>query len=316
MLADVSDLRQAIETMGKVFTPEEVMFGQIPQEGDHLRAAEFVMDYLFRAPVSGIEGGLIYGSVADGRSNVRSDIDFLVLYDPEHTACLDSVAGAIKSAEGNFLVPFELTALSAEDVEQGFHTVDPLFLRHLLRAEQSGKFCYGEPATALDATVATHNASREHILHTIRAYCAQKTAKLAKGVANERYVDAHLLQRALEVPKNLGRKVLMLTRPDTSVLTGNEITESFAHILRLLQPDEGTFESGVGWSLGRVAQFDHDYTQLLRLTIDEPAEMIDAYTAWLEQHKHTIARLALDICQETSYALDTHHEAIISAPQP
>lgn len=311
-------MRQAIWTMGKVFTPEEVAFSQIPQIGAHQQAATFIMDTLVGKTVpDGLEGALIYGSVPDGMSSLRSDVDFLVAYDPNFTTCLDDVAGAVQVAQDQYHVPVELTALSTRDIQQGWHGIDPLFLRHLLRAQNRGRFCYGQPASLLDDSVGTYNISRQQAFDTMRDYCREKTEKFAKAVANDRYIDPHLLQRALEAPKNIGRKVLYLTHADTSVLAGQEIVSEFVDFVdKLLYPGMGRLESNFAWLVERLGRFDEDYTSLLGLTIDDTPEMIGEYTSWLEQHRHGIARFALEICQETGRALDTHQEAIVSAPQP
>jgi predicted nucleotidyltransferase len=127
--------------MSRVFSPEAIGLGQVPEPGAHTKAAQFLLGSLFDTTIPGIDSGLVYGSTtfgADSAPNSRSDVDILISYDAVHAnTALPRIKGVLHEAEQIYKTPVEAivlpnTALGSLDQ----YGIDSLMLRHLLHTQR------------------------------------------------------------------------------------------------------------------------------------------------------------------------------------
>ena len=135
--------------MGKVFSPEQVYAGHIPEAGAHLSAARLLVNEILDGEVfrsfpeefieSGIDSGLVHGSVTHGTANMRSDLDVLLIQRPQrdNDDTLLKVASVFGRIASDLHVPVESNILTMEDALRRNHKIDVIFLEYLQRAEQN-----------------------------------------------------------------------------------------------------------------------------------------------------------------------------------
>lgn len=304
--------------MGKVFTPEELERGFIPQEGAHLEAAEYIVDQLFRErePFSDvdeffaylerdIDAGLIHGSVTHGTANRRSDVDVVVIYLP-HTPAMDTIRNVFDVARANYKVPIEANLISRDDALSGMHSIDPLFLRYLLAAQENPDFSWNNPAGKLSIGMPNAPYSDERLARVVQRYIGAKSASFSKALVAEE-IDAHKLQRAFELPKNLGRKVLSMKSEDFEVAehTGDDIVRLFTEFVTEQDvPDHRIIQINSGMKY--LLEQDQDYSEFLQETIDG-LHSIAAYRSWLAgPESRCVLNTALAVSQGMGSVIDQY----------
>ncbi len=302
--------------MGKVFTAEEIGAGHIPEPGAHLKAAQFIVQQLFYDQLafnpggnlffeSGISSGMVYGSTVHGTANIRSDLDILIIHHPDWTETLDVVHDVFQQVENQYHVPIEANIISAEDALSNNNTIDPVFLSYLKEAEANPEFSWGWPVTDfLGLQVPKYN--QMDLARVVRRYIGAKSSSFGKALASDTELDAHKIQRALELPKNLGRKVLSMFDSSFSAVTAS--TEDIMTGLDSFITDRKfTFDSESKKQailrLRYLLQEDEKYSELLKQTINGE-KSLDEYQQWIDLNKRLLIKQAVRACDPIASSID------------
>lgn len=203
--------------MGIVFSPEAIKDGRIPEPGAHLEAAKEAMQFLkgsaenFEGLASGF---LIYGSVPAGAATLRSDLDLLV--SPYHIESRIPRApegpGATlkRNLHEKYFVPLEAHVLPLDIFWAEDHAIDPLLLDHLLEAQENALYSHNWPVNRYRDYDSSQLDTRQ-IAGLIHRYASRKLSFFANAEFHcSGEPDLKVFQRALELPKALGRKLLRL----------------------------------------------------------------------------------------------------------
>ena len=264
--------------MGVVYATSDFERGHIPRDGDHLRAATAVLELV--GALEETELTVVHGSVRDGRSTVRSDLDVLVTYQPDSPAkepsLVRKINGILDEIGTDTHVKIEANLWPADEsvAARRERMYDLLFSRHLAVNMQDPQWVIGTPDQGIvDIAAASHDASA--LRGVVLNYTTYKHSGFTKAPREYTETDRALaaLQRALELPKSLDRKV--------SQLLGEE--ESF----------DGEALIGMGMkhhtmaALLMLRHMDGDYTGLLTMALREfgqgvpTEEMTQEHRAWL-----------------------------------
>lgn len=218
--------------MGKVFSPEEVGAGLVPEVGAQQQAARFLLDSLF-APVTngtyqgreGVAAGLVYGSTTFG-PNRRSDLDVLITYDPNRaTEALPIIRQVIAETEGRFHTPVEAKVLYLGSLASHLEdNNDPLYMSHLLNVQRCKPQWSRNDPVPLDSEV---YPPRTRLVELALQYCSTKVRQFAWGVNEVNPMYDVIMQRALELPGAIGRKVLAATVD----IEGDDLSDMTDHVV-------------------------------------------------------------------------------------
>ncbi|MCA9323488.1 hypothetical protein KC992_00100 [Candidatus Saccharibacteria bacterium] len=269
--------------MGVVYSGLELQRGAIPRDGAHLEAADMVIDRISSLPW--VTTTLVHGSVLDGRSNRRSDLDTLVIYRYEDLRHIPHAVGVVKQildeVSSETAVKVEANIWPSEEPTRARkqRMYDMLYSWHLRHAMLAGKGLAGEvDQQTLHVADTLPAEDTEAIRDVALNYTVYKQGGFTG--APTRYVDGDpralaAMQRGLELPKSIGRKVAQLI----ASCEGREISgNDFVFDIHML--DDPTKSA-----LTKLAQINSDYTELLecyRGMDGNPNDLSD-YTAWIEQ---------------------------------
>jgi predicted nucleotidyltransferase len=206
--------------MGKIFTPEEIREERYPQDGAHKEAAEELRRSCaaLQPEYPAISSACVYGSVALGLANRRSDIDGVCLLDSNEdgVAVRREIAGLERRAEALYATPVDMSVWRADEWRKGLGVSagDYLFLEHICPTAASTPYRLGEPAEVLYGAMRFSNAAGQlELAHrSAAAYLANKAQFFTYRMSHDKNPDdrAVTLQRAYELPSALGRKLLRL----------------------------------------------------------------------------------------------------------
>lgn len=313
--------------MGKVYSPEEIKDGHIPEIGAHENAARFLLDELFvheKATLTteeenqfsplgynnyfSIPAGMVYGSVALGIANRRSDIDLLLHYHDNYATDAFQIMGKlIGFTEAKFHTPIELNALPVSSLASPLeHTIDPLFAQHLYAVElqRDPQWSYGWPARTLHWSM-VGLSDRDGVRSIATRYCGGKARQFTRALTdgNNEPIDYKNFQRALELPSAIGRKVLAATHTEAlpdSVISGDRNT-SMQMLLEKMNSISGSAYERSTDTLKWLIDKDAEYSELLEQAIVSQVR-IEAYAKWIQKHyteacthAYRLARVWVDI---------------------
>lgn len=292
--------------MGKVFSPEEVGAGHVPEPGAHQKAATFVLDSLLFEQVepglySGIPGvvaALVYGSTTF-KPRTRSDVDVLISYDPNQTGiALPAIRNVLEEAKRLYNVPIEAGVTYEGALRSPLeHGMDALFLRHLASIQER------MPQWRRNRPVPDESLAQElnwaKVVEIAVSYCSNKARLFAWALTEtDRSFGLYAMQRALELPSAIGRKVLAATLdpkdlPEAEVRTIVDKVWATEQVEEKLGNLVGKNDQAV-IKLGRLAAINDRYSEVLGLALS--GEMaIAEYTSWLDSHREPSCLLAHDI---------------------
>ena len=294
--------------MGKIFTPEEIRLGAIPEAGAHLQAAHYIVDQLFYEQnafrthpnqyiETGIDAGLIHGSATHGTATVRSDLDVAIVF-RDDVSTLDTIHEVFTDVEKVYNVPVEVSMVHHSDAMDHLHNIDPLFLRYLIEAEANPEFSWNWPAEKLCGIGVTMKEEPKDITRVVLRYIAAKNASFAKATVLDGELDMHKLQRALELPKNLGRNILSMADSTFSAAhaTGDEIVDGLNDFLdKRAFSYEPDYAEQIKQGLKSLLQEDEAYTRLLEDTLSGETTLA-TYEDWLNERKRDLVIRALLVC--------------------
>lgn len=298
--------------MGKVFTPEQIVNNQIPEAGAHEAAGRFVLDKFFiedpfyalaeeewgRTPH--VWSGMVYGSTALQKASLRSDVDMLIRYHPDHeTTSLKFINGVLRQAEEAFNVPIEANIHPSDPLTTPTpSTIDSLFIQHLIEIQDqdSPRWSYNWP---LDGMLYRHpdQLTSAEIRTIALNYIAAKASQFAHSITEYRgNADIKVLQRALELPKSIGRKALIATTAAEGETTAMSPTGALQHRLEVYNPRYSIFgynRDGPSQQ-ARLINLDKEYEALLQATITNSTS-IEEYKNWIEGNYQQATELAFSV---------------------
>lgn len=286
--------------MGKVFTSEQIRLGQFPDPGAHNAAAQRIAERVLFSGDSLVGSGLIHGSATNGESDIRSDLDMLIIATADGDA-LHVIREIITDEATTNYVPVELKVISSIDVHAQTHGVDQLFLRYLQEAEKDERFTYGMPASELRAGFCEKDFTVEALVQVVRRYIGAKTERFAGVLASQNQPEERHLQRALELPKNLGRKVLGLF--DQGCQQPIQVIGKFENLMKSIDPDNGR-QLVIDSQL--LSELDRRYTALVESGVD-----VQEHSDWIDQNQTEIIQRALMLCDCAAHIFRAHTESIM-----
>lgn len=301
--------------MGKVFSPLEIQAGIIPEPGAHEAAAHYIVDALLENTTdffngNGVQAGMIYGSTAMGSANIRSDVDVLVTYREQLAdKALPAIRWVFRHAERRFNVPVEANILPVGATFSPLeHAIDPLFAEHLIdiQNQDEPRWSYGWPVDGLgiDPRILTEDTIRKLAIR----YCSAKSRRLTRGLVEyDGGPDYKHLQRALELPAAIGRKVL-------AVVYGS------AHVSQAVLQDKYNATGQVarlfdtitekGWDIAdskqrflELANLDSTYNDILGDALDGKLTH-SAYGKYLSSSYEATLLLGIRVAQSWVHILD------------
>jgi predicted nucleotidyltransferase len=156
--------------MAKVFTPEAVRRGHVPEVESFPQLAATYRDWLPRR--RWFAGGILLGSVLQGTHNCRSDIDLLVVFrGRQQTATQD--LRELWERHRHVHVPININLWSESELADGRHTIGSGFLDHLRWATENRGLIGSHNPLARIRLMSRH-ATNEDLL----GYIAKKVKKL------------------------------------------------------------------------------------------------------------------------------------------
>jgi len=273
--------------MGVIYTTAEVFGEGLPQKGDHIRAGLRVRDLFHEVPA--ITTTLVHGSVPEKRYVTRSDLDALIVYDDESSLqnraeiiilinkLLDQVAQETRvRIEANIWPHSDpLRAIKAR-------MYDKLFCGHLAEAFGDPEWTRGVIDKRI-LEIAETPYSTDELRQLIIDYVVYK----ADGFTNAPSVFDEsdkrcmsTLQRGLELPKAIGRKVAQFTAELNDKPTNPNYLDE-------LKPYLKKMNSGTAGALDGLIRLDQDYSELLDCILTPGREMTqNEYRQWLETAYH------------------------------
>ena len=189
--------------MARVFSYSEIESGRVPDQAlfDGVPKS-FRISAGFGVRSEELVGAMIFGSVAVGRANRRSDIDVLISMELDDQQCFEAakrVVEALKKATKG-LVPVQHIFRSSYNLDEGHDEMDRYFGMHLTGPHRIvvGK----DPAESM----AFQKSPAGKIIDD---YAHEKVRKISNGMsADEEHDQLRHIQRLLDLPNAVGRKAL------------------------------------------------------------------------------------------------------------
>jgi hypothetical protein len=189
--------------MGQVFTWGAVRTGRIPKPGSFNRVAELMRGTLAREP--SVVSALLFGSVIRGDSNVRSDIDCVVLYEKCEQRHAMRTMHRLDCAAAKMYVPINFTPCDTVLATTRLHHLGSSFVRHLHASIDAGGLIKGDLVPALAVTIPVEQEIENYI--TAKMYNMQESYAQMATFSEERL--ASFLKKSLEAPTHIARKMLI-----------------------------------------------------------------------------------------------------------
>lgn len=301
--------------MGKVYSPEAVAAGQLPEAGAHQAAGRFILDALCKDEIDcmttgeswpAISGAMIYGSTVVGTADVRSDVDVLFTYYSGHEArSLPYARHIFQEAEKRFNTSVETQAHVVGALFHPLeHTIDPAFAAHLCAVQEDPEWSRNWPVDGL-----SHNLSmdKDRLRTAAIRYCSGKRKKFATAQLEYRgSADLDVLQRAFELPNAIGRKVLSLN-PEIALADPSRdkmgTIEKTANLMTRVSDmwHEGS-DSAVRDYL-RLVEMDMSYSRMLERAAAQKTP-VDYYARWIENSYLEALRRAHNVSNFWTYNIE------------
>jgi len=243
--------------MGKVYSWSAITEQGIPSPRDFENARQQALSKLSQLVEYGlIYGARIFGSVARGNPSIRSDLDLLVVF--ENDIAREELRKIFHDVYKETRVIVESTALKRELVDLGFHTIDPTFLEHFQYILKEGNIVGNDPLNLV-------RPQEGNVLNLHQQYLSQKLKRLTDGLLTPtKEEQLKILQRALEAPVNVGRRMLMTLRC-LGILDLDEDDDSKEVIIRnyrrIFDEDNGLLQFNF------LLESDRRYTRFLEETL-------------------------------------------------
>jgi predicted nucleotidyltransferase len=296
--------------MGRVYSPEQIKNGQIPEQGAHEAAGQHALkelfpcvvpaeipdsDRLFEINDPGVQAAMVYGSTAYGTSSIRSDLDLLVFYanSQPHSASRH-ITNVLKETEQMFHVSVEANILPTDAIFDDLeHGLDPLFAQHLLEIHDTynGRWCRNNPTDGLERIA--EKAKDPLALTSLAQKYASGRRNYFISAAGE--LDYSVFQRALELPSAIGRKVVAATmrESDEPLDLSSRPTMNQRAILAL-ETNLPNYDPATVQKHINLYELDRQYTNLLNDTLENQGDL-DTYQKWIENNFTPAVEMAYDV---------------------
>jgi hypothetical protein len=275
--------------MGVVPSIEQVRAGQLPHFGQSIEAAHAMRGLV--APDGPIVAGIWYGSTVYGQATLLSDLDVRLFYQPnreqdaidQYQSCLSD----LQAAGNNTPVEAHLS----DTVIRRFLPGDLQYTEHLLRTiRDKPEWALGQPEQYLPTQAVTPEA----ILTDAFGFIESKWQKFAKVEAYDQ-VDYKVMQRALELPTAIGRKVFSVLRLTDG--TDFDTVDKRSMRQKAVQYLEGAVMAGVSGAIPTLRA--HSLLLAAERECANSIESIvydqgspDCYEAWLRYRYPVVVRQA------------------------
>ncbi|HEX7633152.1 MAG TPA: nucleotidyltransferase domain-containing protein [Candidatus Saccharimonadales bacterium] len=303
--------------MGRVYTPEIVERGYVPEPGAHAKAGKHILE-VFEAGFAAddrypIASAMVYGSTTLGAATRRSDLDLLINYwssDTEHEqAAFDIIRSVTRGAQDRYHVYIEPTILQQTALDSPLeNNVDTLFRGHLADiCSKQPEWCFNDPAGLIESySLSDPQAIKINTQAGLKflaiAYTSGKLRQLARGLSSPSDdPNYEMLQRALEVPASIGRKMVALASVNDSgsdLANRNNSFKAFVELSSRLDPKYQTLLPLDGEAMRNdliaLKTADDTYSALLESTL-EGSTSIGEYRDWITERYRPICRLAYRI---------------------
>ena len=189
--------------MGKVYEFSDIANNRVPKPEDFIKAKKIVNDGISKLAEKGeVYGAKIFGSVAMGMPNERSDFDLLII------TGRDSILVTLKMMFNNIFektnVGIEPLIVSKKFAELGFHSINRLL------ADNIGIIPVAENVVGKNPLNVLKPISLS-LIQNHEEYLIQKIRRFKEGFFTYSEADKiKVLQRALEAPVNMGRETLQV----------------------------------------------------------------------------------------------------------
>jgi hypothetical protein len=191
--------------MGRVFTWDEVLRKEVPTPDD-FRFARSALELRFLGE-SSILYVLLFGSVVRGDQNCRSDFDCLVVYDAaREEEAMRALADARRVANQNFVVP-NILPVDSVLARSRFHSFGPTLTRHFNTCVKLGGVLKGKGTIELPEFSTVREDVENYLRRKLRRF-VESRSRLDELDEKE---TAHFLQKLLEFPVHIARKMLELS---------------------------------------------------------------------------------------------------------
>lgn len=236
--------------MGKVFSWDEIASGKVPELPAFNKIAEIMKREINTNP--GILGGLLFGSFLWGCHNRRSDLDFLVVYEPTARDQVMDRLRQIKIKAWDLSVPLALITIDRRLASSPYHSINPLFAKHFEVIVRNNGVIKANPLEYF------HFDSFDNRIH-FQNYMKFKLRFLGNDlVAFETMSVSALhryLQKMLEAPVHIARKILNLHGCQLENDSSGQVIEKY---LDILGQDEAGLPQLFRELIGRDFQYNAD----------------------------------------------------------
>ncbi len=260
--------------MGRVFTPEQIEAGAVPEPANFEIAGRELLGMLatgmlepgneastFNSGSYILDGAFIFGSATKGESNVRSDLDVFVSYSIGSSTMSQAILGlrpAFAELQTRWHIAVEPVILHTAQLMDGDHSVDPIFEQNL-RSVPAEWHVGNNPLDHIQ----DQSKSWSAVVHD---YAMHKERKFTKALADtDTTVDYKVMQRALELPSALGRKCLALVY-SRQALENNDYRDASKQ--KVVQAIAEIAPAAIVAPLNKLVEFDRSYNHVLTNVIN------------------------------------------------
>jgi hypothetical protein len=194
-------LLQYVVIVGRILRYSEIENNKLP---DFPSAKNYLLDKTQRlADVGQVIGMRIYGSVATGTANPRSDMDiFTVIKD---ISVWEPIRKIYKTIKNQFNVVIEIkNIIPLEFAVAGKHTANKVFVENINLSPREGNIIGQDPLEII-------GPMRVSIFDNHTLFLSKKRGTFTEGYFADNSRDIYsATQKALETPVNVGREILQM----------------------------------------------------------------------------------------------------------
>ncbi|HEU4967055.1 MAG TPA: nucleotidyltransferase domain-containing protein [Candidatus Saccharimonadales bacterium] len=298
--------------MARILTPEEISQGHIPDSSAPYHAARYIVEHaIIEGESYGVASGMVFGSVAMGTADRLSDVDVLFTYgSTQARTALPLIGRVIRKASVQYDVPIEELAYAEGTLTPRHRGIDPFLAGHWAEIERRypEQWCFRSPLKDWVYDVSASGEQADGVRTIILRYLTTKMDIYGYGMMKQDRPDYRKMQKALELPRSLGRKMLALINADDDF-----------HMRASFEKDWTQSETR-RWlaSLGAPArpalvQFDHlihsrAYYDECLTDVLEGAISVEQYGGWLRDNYFSCCSAAYGVCSFCRALLEAPEE--------
>jgi len=252
--------------MGKVFSWSEIVEGKVPEQQSFANVAKTVRRELKSA--DGVVGGIICGSILWNNWSKRSDLDCVVVYDPEKRRDVVMTLQEINRFATGLYVPVEMIPLDTSIIKTPMHHIRYSFMVHLRHAIENG-------GLIKEDLLALFSFDGITAIEDVCGYVRNKLRTVEKGANLLPTMSdpdrCRFLQKVLEAPMHIARKMLWLEGVELLDDRKQTVAQHYATVAGAREHE--LFE--------KVLAVDERYTAELHSQLQHPAR--DRYLRAIEE---------------------------------